>query len=61
MEILDRKMEHIRAAELDIVVTANPGCLFQLQYGARRHGLELEVVHFAELLGRALHVEPPVS
>ena len=54
MEILDRKMERVRKAELDVLVTGNPGCLFQLQYGARRHGLTLEVIHIAEFLARAL-------
>ena len=54
MEILDRKMERVRRAELDVLVTGNPGCLFQLQYGARRHGLTLEVVHIAEFLAGAL-------
>ena len=54
MEILDRKMERVAAAGLDVLVTGNPGCLFQLQYGARRHGLDLEVVHFAEFLRRGL-------
>ena len=53
-EILDRKMERVRSAGVDVLVTGNPGCLFQLQYGARRHGLDLEVVHLAELLDRAL-------
>jgi glycolate oxidase iron-sulfur subunit len=54
MEILDRKMEQIRAADLDVLVTGNPGCLFQFQYGARRHGMKLEVVHLAGLLTRSL-------
>ena len=54
MEILDRKMERVKAANLDVLVTGNPGCLFQLQYGARRHGLDLEVVHIAEFLRRAI-------
>ena len=54
MEILDRKMERVSEADLDVLVTGNPGCLFQLQYGARRHGLDLEVVHIAEFLARAL-------
>jgi len=48
------KMERVRAANLGILVTGNPGCLFQLQLGARRHGLDVEVVHIAELLRRAL-------
>ena len=54
LEILDRKMENIKAADLDVLVTGNPGCLFQLQYGARRHGLNLEVVHIAEFLSRTM-------
>ena len=54
LEILDRKMENVRAADLDVLVTGNPGCLFQLQYGTRRHGLNLEVVHIAEFLSRAM-------
>ncbi len=54
MEILDRKMENVRAANLDVLVTGNPGCLFQLQYGVRRHGLDLAVVHIAEFLSRAM-------
>jgi glycolate oxidase iron-sulfur subunit len=52
--ILDRKMENIRAANVDAVVTGNPGCLFQLQYGARKHDLDIEVVHIAELLDRGI-------
>jgi glycolate oxidase iron-sulfur subunit len=52
--ILDRKMQRVREANLDVLVTGNPGCLFQLQYGARRHGLDLEVVHIVEFLRRAM-------
>jgi len=54
MEILDRKMEFVEAANLDVLVTGNPGCLFQLQYGARSHGLKLEVIHIAEFIRRAI-------
>ena len=53
-QILDRKMERVKAANLDVLVTGNPGCLFQLQYGARRHGLDIEVVHIAEFVRRAV-------
>lgn len=56
MEILDRKMERVEAADLDVLVTGNPGCLFQLQYGARRRGLDLEVVHIAQFLRRGMAV-----
>ena len=54
MAILDAKMEQIRKAGVDILATGNPGCMFQFRYGARRAGLQLEVVHPVELLARAL-------
>mgnify|MGYP001559727362 CR=1 FL=1 len=48
--ILDRKVEAIRAARPDAVVTANPGCLLQLSLGMRRAGLDIQVMHLADLL-----------
>jgi glycolate oxidase iron-sulfur subunit len=54
MEILDRKMEKLRKARLDVLVTGNPGCMFQFRYGARRAGIPLEVVHPVELLVQSL-------
>ena len=54
MAILDAKMEQIRKSRVQILATGNPGCMFQFRYGARRAGIELEVVHPVELLARAL-------
>jgi glycolate oxidase iron-sulfur subunit len=54
MEILDRKMEKIKKADIDILATGNPGCMFQFKYGARKFGMNLEVVHPVELLARSL-------
>jgi glycolate dehydrogenase iron-sulfur subunit len=54
MEILDRKMEKIQQANIEILATGNPGCMFQLQYGAERLKMKLEVVHPVELLARSL-------
>jgi glycolate oxidase iron-sulfur subunit len=54
MEILDRKMEKIQKAGIDILATGNPGCMFQFRYGAKKFGLPLEVVHPVELLARSL-------
>lgn len=54
MEILDRKMEKIRKAGIDILATGNPGCMFQFKYGAKKTGMKLEVVHPVELLARSL-------
>jgi glycolate oxidase iron-sulfur subunit len=54
MEILDRKMERIQRASIEILATGNPGCMFQLRYGAERFKMKLEVVHPVELLARSL-------
>jgi glycolate oxidase iron-sulfur subunit len=54
MQILDAKMEKIRASGVEILVTGNPGCMFQFRYGAGRAGMKLKVVHPVELLADAL-------
>jgi glycolate oxidase iron-sulfur subunit len=35
------------------VVTANPGCILQIQAGLRARGLDLPVLHLVEILDRA--------
>ncbi len=52
-QLLHRKMEHVRAAAPDILVTANPGCLMQLEAGVRASGMRTEVLHLIDLLDRA--------
>jgi glycolate oxidase iron-sulfur subunit len=54
MQILDRKMEQIRKANVNTLATGNPGCMFQFRYGAVRAGIDLQVVHPVELLARSL-------
>ena len=54
MEILDQKMEKIRNANIEVLATGNPGCMFQFRYGAERLGIKLEVVHPVELLAASL-------
>ena len=54
MEILDRKMEKIQKANIEVLATGNPGCMFQFKYGAKKLGMDLEVVHPVELLARSL-------
>ena len=51
--ILDDKMAEIAATGADTIVTANPGCMMQLQRGIQRAGLEAEVRHVVELLDEA--------
>jgi glycolate dehydrogenase iron-sulfur subunit len=53
MQVLDEKMENVAATQPDLIVTANAGCLLQLQLGARRAGLNAEVLHVVDLLDRA--------
>lgn len=57
MQVLDAKMENVRATQPDIIVTANAGCLLQLQLGVQRAGLTAEVLHVMELLARAYGME----
>ncbi len=52
MEILERKIENIRNIQPDIIVTANPGCMVQIQYGLQKHGVHAEVLHTATFLRR---------
>ena len=51
--ILERKMEHVAAAEPDVIATGNPGCMMQLRTGARLAGINAPVVHPIELLAAA--------
>ncbi len=51
--LLDMKVARIAETGARIVVTGNPGCLLQIAQGCRRRGLDVEVLHPAELLARA--------
>jgi len=53
MQVLDEKMGNVQATQPEIIVTANAGCLLQLQLGARRSGMKVEVLHVIDLLDRA--------
>lgn len=54
MIILERKMENIRRTNSKVVLTGNPGCLAQLRYGAKRFGVDVEVLHPVTFIKRAL-------
>ena len=45
-----RKIEHVLAAQPQIVATANPGCALQLANGLREAGQKIAVKHVVELL-----------
>jgi glycolate oxidase iron-sulfur subunit len=49
-ELLDRKMADIVSTGAAVVVSANPGCLIQLQWGARRHHLPIAIRHMTQVV-----------
>jgi glycolate oxidase iron-sulfur subunit len=51
--LLDDKMADALATKPDVIATANPGCMLQLELGVREAGTRQEVVHVVELLDRA--------
>jgi glycolate oxidase iron-sulfur subunit len=59
MRILAAKMDAVHASGADIVATANPGCMLQLQAGVRSRKGTQQVVHVVELLDRAYR--PPAG
>jgi glycolate oxidase iron-sulfur subunit len=48
--VLDRHLDEIADADLDLVVVVNPGCYRQLQQGLKRRGSRTRAIHLAELL-----------
>ena len=53
LDLLDGKMREIAATGADVIATANPGCMAQIEAGLRRHRLPGRVVHVVELLDQA--------
>lgn len=49
-QLLDRKMADIASTGAGVVVSANPGCLLQLEWGARRHALPVKVKHITQVV-----------
>jgi glycolate oxidase iron-sulfur subunit len=51
--LLDRKLDHALATGADTIVTANPGCLLQLQAGLAERRSAVRVRHLLDLLDEA--------
>ena len=51
--LLARKVGHIESTGAQAVVTANPGCILQIQQGLRERGREVDVLHLVEILDKA--------
>jgi len=54
MRILRRKMESVGRSGAEVLTVENPGCLLQLDMGARRYGPEVRVRHIAEVVLEAM-------
>ncbi len=54
MALLKEKMEAARGTGATAIVTANPGCILQLQAGVAMYRTGQEVLHVVELIDRAL-------
>jgi glycolate oxidase iron-sulfur subunit len=49
----DRKVDNALSVEPEIIVSANPGCMLQLQGILRSRGVDVKVMHIIELLDLA--------
>ena len=57
MQILDSKMRDVMEVDADVVTTANPGCMLQLDLGLRKNGQTTRSYHVVELLDQAYRQE----
>jgi glycolate oxidase iron-sulfur subunit len=54
LQLGDRKAGHVAALDADVVVSANPGCLLQLQAALARAGRKLPVRHTVQVLDASI-------
>ncbi len=52
-QLLRHKMESIATTKAEVIVTANPGCMLQLEAGARLYGEGQRVLHVVQLIDEA--------
>ncbi|WP_323704179.1 (Fe-S)-binding protein [Mammaliicoccus sp. Dog046] len=59
MDILNRKMTHVKKVEPQLIITSNPGCHLQMLLGVKNENLEhtIEVKHIVEVVAEACGVE----
>ncbi len=53
-DLLDRKLDDVQATGAEVVVSANPGCLLQLEWGAKRAKSDVQVKHVTQVLLEAI-------
>ncbi|MEQ1884148.1 MAG: heterodisulfide reductase-related iron-sulfur binding cluster [Bryobacteraceae bacterium] len=61
LALLTKKMQSVNATKVTRIATANPGCMLQLQAGAKRFGNGQTVSHVIEILDEAYRNAPPAS
>jgi glycolate oxidase iron-sulfur subunit len=55
-ELGDRKVENLLATKAEALISANPGCLLQLQASLRRRGLaQIPTFHMVELIDASIN------
>jgi glycolate oxidase iron-sulfur subunit len=54
LTLLDRKMDDISTTGAELVVSANPGCLMQLEWGVKRSGKKMQVKHVVQVLDESI-------
>jgi len=47
-------MADVASTGAEVVVSANPGCLLQLEWGAKRTGSTVKVKHITQVLAEAI-------
>lgn len=48
--MLDEKIRHIEASNVDTVITSDAGCIIHMAGGLQRQGKPIKVLHFAQVL-----------
>jgi glycolate oxidase iron-sulfur subunit len=56
-KILDSKLKNVLATGADQVITANPGCMMQIEMGLHQHGVPGKVLHVVDILDEAYRAE----
>ena len=57
LRVLASKMDDFQTTNAEVLTTANPGCLMQLQYGVADRGLPAQVKYVTDLLDEAYRKE----
>jgi glycolate oxidase iron-sulfur subunit len=58
-ELGDRKAANVAATGADLLITANPGCLIQVDSALRRQGTSIALAHTIEVLDASIRGLPP--